>query len=398
VPAERVDVLVLGAGVAGCALAHHLMRRGAGRVRVYDPRTPAAGASGRAAGVVTEQLWDRWDLDVTRESHREYAELCQRWEPEAYQANGFVRWTRDAACAEAMEAARERLAGWGVDVEEPTAAELERWIPAGRFDDVRMSLLTRHDGAVRPSSITTIYAESARAAGAVFDFGSPPVSLGPSDDGWRLETGTGAVTAADLVIAAGAWSKAIGASLGHPLPLSPYRTQAALLRPTAAPAPFPTAHDLDEDVYVRLEDGGRILAGDGTESVECDPERFVTGGDEGFLGHIASTLQDRLPGWADSEVVAAWAGVCTATPDRHPIVGAVPGAAGLSVLTGMNGFGIMRAGGIARRLADLLVDRAPPEEAAALLGPAWAGRFTGPVAPFPPQPGFTLEPGLAPRW
>lgn len=394
----RVDCLILGAGIAGCALAYHLRRRDFGRVLVYDPRTPAAGASGRAAGVVTQQLWDRWDVDVTRESHREYAELCQRWEPEAFVQNGFVRWTTNAECADALDLARERLKGWGVRVEEPSADELARWVPAGRFDDVRGALVSPHDACVRPSSVTTIYAEGARSQGAVFDFGVPLESLTPTSDGWSLSTATRLVRTTRLVVAAGAWSKELLRRIGHPLPLAPYRTQAALLSPTRAPEPFPTVHDLDTDVYLRPEGPGRILGGDGTESQESDPERFVTGGDAAFLAHLAESLGHRFPGWADSAVVGSWAGVCTATPDRHPIVGDVLGAPHLTVMTGFNGFGVMRAGGVARRLADLIAEDAAPDDARSILGPAWAGRYAGPGEPFPPRPGFTLEPGDRPRW
>jgi glycine/D-amino acid oxidase-like deaminating enzyme len=393
-----VDRLILGAGLAGCALAYHLARREAGSVRVYDPRTPAAGASGRAAGVVTEQLWDRWDVEVTRESHREYVELCRRWEPDAYQPTGFVRWTRDTECAAALDAAHRRLREWGVAVEEVGPRELERWIPPGRFDDVRMALHSPHDGAVRPSSLTAVYAEGARSAGVRFDFGVPARRLARSQGRWELTTAQGTVRARELVVAAGAWSKGVLAGIRHPLPLAPYRTRAALVRPPRSPGAFPVAHDLDTDVYVRPEEAGRILAGDGTERVECDPDGRSAEGDSAFLAHLASSLGDRFPGWADSEVVAAWAGVCTSTPDRHPIVGAVPNAPDLFVLSGFNGFGVMRAGGVARRLAEVIVEAPGPADRAALLGPADAARCVGPLRAFPPRPGFTLEGGERPRW
>ncbi|MCI4367948.1 MAG: FAD-binding oxidoreductase [Thermoplasmata archaeon] len=396
--ASDPEVLVLGAGIAGCALAYHLTRRSIS-VTVYDPATPAAGASGRAAGVVTEQLWDRWDVEVTRESNREYAELAHRWDPAAYQANGFVRFTARSNVAEAVDEARERLRSWGVDVEEASPEELSRWVPEGRYNDVLSTLVSRHDACVTPSSITTIYAEGAREAGAVFDFGLPMESLRYVDGRYELTRSTGILRARKLVVAAGAWSKQILVDLDHPLPLVPYRTQAALLRPTRRPAePFPTVHDLDTDVYVRPESNGRILAGDGTEDREADPKRFVTGGDEEFLAHIAESLAARFPGWSESEMVSSWAGVCTATPDRHPLIGPVPGAEGLYVLSGFNGFGVMRAGGASRRLADLLASGDGDAKARAALGPAWAPRFEGRPAPFSPRPGFTLEGGDRPRF
>jgi glycine/D-amino acid oxidase-like deaminating enzyme len=399
VPDEVDDVLILGAGIAGCALAYHLTRRGAGPVTVYDPRTPAAGASGRAAGIVTEQLWNEWDVDVTRESHREYADLARRWEPDAYVANGFVRWTRNPEAARVLEEAIDRLRGWGAQVDEATQSDLERWIPWGRFDDVIGAIASRHDACVTPSSITTIYAEGARQAGATFDFGQPMRSLRRDGERFVLETPTGARRARRLVVAAGAWSKELLAGLGHPLPLVPYRTQAALLRP---PSPwkeaFPSGHDIDLDVYVRPEANGRILGGNGTEHVEADPERFVPGGDPSFLEHLAVSLAERFPGWAESEVVSAWAGVCTATPDRRPLVGPVPDAPGLFVVSGFNGFGVMRAGGTARRLADLLVEGESSDSSRRALDPVWPGRFRLPAAPFLPKAGFTLEAGDDPRF
>lgn len=394
----NAEVLILGAGIVGCALAHHLHRRGARGTVVYDPKTPAAGASGRAAGVVTEQLWDRWDVEVTRESHREYAELSRRWDPAAYRQNGFVRFTADPRVVPLLDEARDRLRGWGVQVDEASAADLARWIPAGRFTDVVGGLYGRLDGCVTPSTITTMYAESARQSGAVFDFGQPMRALERTESRWRLETPTGEVRARSLVVTAGAWSKAILAGIGHPMPLAPYRTQAMLLRPPSpSEEPFPTVHDVDVDVYLRPEEKGRLLGGDGTERVEADPDRFVPGGDEAFVAHMAETIAARFPGWGDSEVVSSWAGVCTATPDRHPLVGPVPGAPGLFVATGFNGFGVMRAGGVARRLADVLVDAPTEEESRDLLGPAWPGRFHGMEPPFLPKPGFTLEAGDNPR-
>ncbi|MCI4317407.1 MAG: FAD-binding oxidoreductase, partial [Thermoplasmata archaeon] len=210
---DTAEVLVLGAGISGCSLAYHLTRRSVGPIVVYDPRTPAAGATGRAAGVVTEQLWDRWDVEVTRESHREYAELCRRYEPEAYLPNGFVRWTANPAAVPVLDEARERLRSWGVEVEEASAVDLARWIPEGNFDDVVGAVFGPHDACVTPSSFATIYAEGARRQGAVFDFGRPMASLRRDGDLWHLDLGAETVTARKMVVAAGAWSKRILAGL-----------------------------------------------------------------------------------------------------------------------------------------------------------------------------------------
>jgi sarcosine oxidase subunit beta len=392
------DVVVLGAGIAGAALADHLSRRSL-TVTVVEPRTPAAGASGRAAGIVTEQLWNAWDVAVTRESREEYRSLAAAKEPEAFSPAPFVRLTADPKVAKALHEAVDRWRSWGVHAEELGAAELRRWFPDGRFERLAGAVASDTDACVTPSTITSLYLARARERGVETAFGSAVGVPSYADGFWNVEAGPVRWRARALVVAAGAWSKRLFRDLGRPLPLTPYRTQAAVLRPPGAPplGGGASLHDLDTDVYARPEANGRILAGDGTEHVEADPDRFVTGADPDFLAHLAESLGLWVPGWGTSEVVGAWAGVCTATPDRRPCIGPVDSARGLYALTGFNGFGVMRAGGAARRLADLLAEPTSADARAALT-PVLPERFGGRADPFDPKPGFTLEAGDDPRF
>ncbi|HZY71014.1 MAG TPA: FAD-binding oxidoreductase [Thermoplasmata archaeon] len=392
---ESAEFAIFGAGIAGSALAYHLSQGGAGPIALFEASTPAAGATGRAAGIVTDQLWDRWDCTVAQETRDEYAALAARHAPEAFTRNGFARFARDPSIAEALRAAAARLKGWGVRIEPLGRDRLSEMVPAGRFSDIVETLYGPDDAVVNPTSITQAYLREAADRGVNARLGALKGHARPVDGRWEIGAFSGDLRADHLVVAAGAWSKRLLAELGHPIPIAPYRTQAAVLRPASGPTMFPSVHDLDTDVYARPEENGRVLVGDGTDHVEADPDRFGGQGDGAFLGHVATVFDQRFPGWAGAEMVSSWAGVCTSTFDRHPIIGPVPGAAGLHVLTGFNGFGVMRAGGAARRLAHVLLGRAEPQAA---LGPAWAGRVAGHRGPVVPQPGFTLEAGARPRF
>jgi glycine/D-amino acid oxidase-like deaminating enzyme len=76
----------------------------------------------------------------------------------------------------------------------------------------------------------------------------------------------------------------------------------------------------------------------------------------------------------------------------------VPGASGLYTITGFNGFGVMRAGGAAARLAAVLAAGDGSERELEKIRSVLPGRFTGPFAAFPIKPGFTLEGGDDPRF
>ncbi len=396
---DKAEVAILGAGIAGCSLAYHLARRGVGPVVVIDPSTPAAGASGRAAGIVTEQLWNLWDVEVARASKLEYAELAIQRDPSAYWTNGFARWTRQDDAVAALERAADKFRDWNVAAGMMEVDELAGRIPAGRFDDIRGAIYSPDDGVVAPSGMTEIYATLARQGGAEFWLGRDFAPPRRNDGRWEVDDGARQLRAPRLVVAAGAWSKKLLARMGYPIPLCPYRTQAAILRPDPPEPPtLPSVHDIDHDVYARPEANGRILAGDGTEHVEADPETFRPGGDDWFVAHIAECFGSRLPGWADAELVRAWAGVCCATPDRRPLIGPISDATGLFVVTGFNGFGVMRAAGVAQRLSKLLAAGDGSTSELDALTPVLPSRFPADLPAFPPRPGFTLEDGDDPRF
>ncbi len=394
---RRTEAIVIGAGIAGAAVSYHLARRGLAAVVGVEASTPAAGATGRAAGIVSEQLWDRWDVEVVRESAAEYAALSVREAPGAYRPNGFARWTADPRVASVLRERTEQLRGWGVDVGLVEPGTLAERLPGLRTDDLLAASFAPRDAVVAPSLLAETYVRLARNLGVDWLLGHPVSQLRLDGDGWVVKAGARQLRAPRVVVAAGAWSKRLLAGAGSPLPLTPYRTQAALLAPPEPPAAEPASgHDLDLDVYARPEENGRILAGDGTERVEADPETFAPSGDAAFVAHLAESFERRFRGWREARLVRAWAGVCVATPDRRPLVGEVPDAPGLFVLTGFNGFGVMRAGGAAARLADLVTRSAADVRGRlATVAPA---RFGGACEPFVPKPGFTLEAGVDPSF
>jgi sarcosine oxidase subunit beta len=92
-------------------------------------------------------------------------------------------------------------------------------------------------------------------------------------------------------------------------------------------------------------EGARLGDGVGTD---VDPDAWDPTAAAAFrekgLAHLDTALG------VDATVGRAWAGLCTATPDRDPLVG--PVADGLFVATGWHGHGLMRAPAIAESLAE----------------------------------------------
>jgi glycine oxidase len=347
---DRSDVVLVGGGVIGCALARELAERGA-RVAVVERAEPGSEASGAAAGMLSPQAESIertpfFDLCLaSRELHRVWArELAGETGIEVgYRRCGVLRCLFDEEAAPLAEAfSWQRSLGLAVEPLDAcsAAARTEKRIS----DAVRGALFFPEDGLVDGARLTHALAVSARARGARIHVGET-VRRCLLREGRcvGVETGSGTLSAGQVVIAAGAWS-GFDAGLPFSIPVGPVRGQIVEL---AADFELPTIVQ-DDRVYVVPRPGGRVLAGATVEHVGFRKE--VTAGAVAGLIDSATRL---VPGLSRAGFIRAWSGLRPGTPDGLPILGGTP-VPGLFVATGHFRNGILLAPATARGMADLL--------------------------------------------
>ncbi len=385
---ETYDVAILGTGLFGAALAYHLAEDPSLRILAIDaeraPRRPSA--TDASAGILSVQGWDPWDLGIVRESTEEYVEIAEREGAPPVRRDGGLRVARTEVGVRWLARVQRVLEREAVANRQVGPEAVREILPIADLSDVRAALFTPDDATIEPTAIRSGYLRAAQRAGVDQRSRADGIRVDRLADGaWSLGTEPTCVARA-LVVAAGAWSKGVLQSLGHSIPVAPFRAQVVRLRPRPLLPPFPTLHDLDLGLYVRSAPDGRVLAGDGTGSTEEDPFRWEAEADRSFVERMEASVGSLLGGLPTAPREAASAGLCTASPDRYPLVGRVPRAEGLYIATGFNGFGVMRAGGLARRLAEAI--RSGRWET---LRPADPMRFPEPGLPFDPVPEFPLE-------
>lgn len=381
---DRSDVLILGGGVMGCALAYYLAVEHGHSVALYEKETLGSGASGKAGGLISAQCWCDDDVRLVEESKREYGRISGLASISIIEQTGGVRTVSSEEGVSGIKTMRDRLKKLGVEARIIYEKQLSEMFPQGRFEGIMGALYTPTDGTLLPADLTSLYGRLAQEEGARIEYSNSGARVSRDGDHWTLSAQGIDLSAGQLVVACGAWSKKVLNGLGLSAPLSPYLTRACLLK-AGVKGGFPYLHDNDLDVYVRSFPGGDILAGDGTELREIDPDLVDSANDMAFLENIAGFMEQRFPAWAGCSVGTAWRGVVTSTPDRRPLIGRYPGVDGLYLATGFNGFGIMRAGGAAMRLS-LGIAKGDWRNLSAC-DPA---RFPPPHKPFVPTPGFTL--------
>lgn len=346
-----LEVAVVGAGAVGATTAYDLARRGAS-VTLYDSGSVASGASGRAAGLCYDAFASALDAEIAGEAIERFRAFSGD-ETFPFVECPYVWFARegDDERADTIREQVDRMQRNGVVALEMTGGELGDRFPALRSDDVAVAAVAGAAGYTDPAQYTACLAAAADGAGATLE---PETPVAVSADPPRVEPiddASGAAGERDVdavVVAAGAHTKRLLGEAGVSIATKPYRVQALIADAELAE---PMWYDATDGLYARPHPEG-ILVGNGTEPVEADPDAYDRTASETFLEGVPGRVEERLEG-TDLEIDRAWAGLCTATPDRDPLVGEV--RPGLFVATGFQGEGVMRAPAIGDRLAAMVL-------------------------------------------
>ena len=354
----RADVVIVGGGIMGLALAYELTRRGVRDVLVLERGYLNAGASGRNGGGVRAQ----WTTPTMIRLARRSLALCDRFAVDLgvnvwFRRGGylFLAPGRDQVARIERNAAIHRREGLHTRVIGPAEAlevvpELDpsRFIAASYNPD---------DGVVFPWPFLWGYASGAEAGGARvhtftrvtgFDVAGPRVTA--------VRTDRGRVACDLVVVAAGAWSKEIAALAGVALPNRPTRHEILVTEPLK-PWLDPLVSVLGNGLYFSQSQRGEIVGGMGDPQ---EPEGVALGSTLRFLARFARAATETIPRLAGVKVVRQWAGCYDVTPDNNPILGAA-GPENFHQLSGFVGHGFMMAPAVAELYADWLAGRGKDE-------------------------------------
>ena len=341
------DVVVIGGGVIGLALARELDLRGCDVVVVERGRTGDESSSA-AAGLLSAQS-DAESASPFFDLARESRDLYPEWAADVEEETGVgVGWRRTGVLRLGSPESLERFA-WqleaGLPVEPLEVPEIGRRSGGRAAPDFRHGIFFPDDAVVDNRRLV-------RALRICLDRRGVEVREGVSAtrflvEGGRcrgIETTAGTVHSSAVVDSAGAWAN-FDETLPFEIPVEPVRGQIVELTDEA---PFPTVLASD-DVYLVPRPNGRILVGATVERVGFRKE--VTAGAVAGLLTAALVL---APSLENARVSDAWAGLRPGTPDGLPIVGesAVPG---LYLAAGHFRNGILLAPSTAVFLADVLL-------------------------------------------
>lgn len=324
------DVAIVGGGFAGVATAWALARRGIAAIVLEREPAPGRFASGRSAGLGRQLAED----DATSALTIRGAAVLRGALAEAWRPCGGILSFDDAAAADDYAARAARL---GVAVEPlDRAAVAARWPGIGALP-VAAALHVPSDGVI---DIVALLAALGRGVRVVCGAGVERIE--PAWRGARLATPRGAVSAAVVVDAAGAWA---GGLTGDP-PLASFKRHVYVLE-AAAPVEAPYLWHLGADeLYVR-GDAGQLLISpcDAAATAPADQQPDAAG-EAALRARTAASV------WRSAAIRRGWACQRAFTPDRRMRLGRDPQRPWLVWAAGLGGHGATAAPAVGEVVAD----------------------------------------------
>jgi glycine/D-amino acid oxidase-like deaminating enzyme len=400
---QTYDVAVIGGGIAGCASAYYLARRGL-RVILLEKGEIAGEQSGRNWGFVRQQGRDPREIPLMIECNRMWRDLSKDLEADLEWRQGGLLYLaeNDKRIAE-YEAWLEHARDYQLDSRLLSTAEATALVP-GITGAWAGALHTPSDGQADPVKTTQAFAVAARRHGAEVVIGATVEEIltgGGAVTGLRGEDGE--IRAGKVLVAAGAWTSRFLRPLGIELPQ--LYVKATVVRTNRAPehsqvgvwcnhigfrqrrdGSFNVAPGRSADLYL-TPDSLRYLrafwpafkaqSGDikllvGRET--WDSLGVMLGGPKALArqmkrhrvldpkpnaktaGRALTEFKKLLPAMADLHVETSWAGMIEATPDEIPVLDAVPDYRGLYVATGFSGHGFGMGPITGRLMAETIAD------------------------------------------
>jgi D-arginine dehydrogenase len=366
---ERVDVVVVGAGIAGASAAAELS---ASRRVVLIEREPlpATHASGRSASVLSETSGHPTVCALARLSRPFFESPPIGFVDHPLLARRGLMWVGESTDRDQLDALAERSTVVAPTSRRLTPDQTRELLPTFADEAIAGGAVHEPDAmAIDTAALVEGFLRTMRRNGSSLATGAEAIELRrlPGGD-WDVETPSGSWRSPHVVDAAGGWADVVAERAGiAPLGVVAMRRTAAIAPTPVDVTGWPLVMDIAGRYYCEPEPGGLLISpADETALDPCDVQP-----DELDVALALERVRDAT-GLPLRSIRRAWAGLRTFSPDRAPVLGQEPTAPGFWWLAGQGGAGIKTAPAMAQLLT-LVIDGARFPDQATELGVTESG-------------------------
>ena len=370
----RASAVIIGAGIVGNSLVHHLALLGWRDLVLVDkgPMPNPGGSTGHASNFIFPIEYSKMMFELTEDSTAQYSDLG------VFTQSGGIEVARTPERMIELRRRCSQAKAWGIPAELLTPGEVNKLVP---YLDESVILGGAHFptvGVVDSLRAGTLMREQAQRAGALTVLAGTEV-YGITLNGGRVRsaaTSAGEIETENVVICCGVWSPRIARMAGARMALTPTVHQMisvgpiALFADTPGEISYPIVRDVDTNMYER-QHGGDMEVGSYAHRPIIVPPDEIPSIEESVLSPTempftqedfdpqleqALELMPELLGDERAGIRYAINGLISMTPDGHPLLGEMPEARGLWAAAAS---WIKEGPGCGRAVAELMSGQVP---------------------------------------
>jgi sarcosine oxidase subunit beta len=367
------DVVIIGAGVHGLAIAYYLGKRGITNVAVLDKGYIGGGASGRNTAIIRSNYRTPQGIAFYDASLNLYERLAQELEYNVmFSQQGHLTVAHTERGVTGLRERAETNKLLGVDSRMVTREEIAKLVPGLDVGDkphqpILAGLYHPPGGIIRHDAVVWGFARGADRLGIeIHPFTEVTAIHAPGGSIEAVVTSKGSVATPIVINATAGWCSTVAHMVGVDLPIVTHPLQ-ALVTERLKPFLHHVIVSATLHVYINQTDRGEVVIGE-----EIDPySSYSMRSTLRFLENAAAHTLELFPCLAQVKVLRQWAGICDLPPDYAPIIGPVEGVEGFILDVGWGTYGFKAAPAAGVCIAEM-IDMGQPSD---LIRPFALSRF-----------------------
>lgn len=350
----KAEYVIIGAGISGCSIAYNLAKKGVKDIVVVEKSYLTSGSTGRCGAGIRQQWATKMNCLLAKASI-EFFETAK--ETLAY--DGDIEFKQEGYLIVAVNEEEDVQFSKNVELENSlgiparkiTKEEAKAIVPHLNTDAIVSAAFCPTDGHLNPFRMTDAYYQAAKRLGVKFLFHEEVkeimVTAGKIE---KVITAHNEIETANVINAAGGYSKDIGLMAGMDIPVYPEKHEILVTEPIEN-IQGPMVMSFAGNLYCQQVPHGNFIMGRTTPNT---PHDHSIASSWQFLDEMAKTVCHFLPAVGKLRVIRQWAGLYTMSLDRQPIIGTTD-LEGFYLACGFSGHGFMFAPMTGLLLAEIIL-------------------------------------------
>ncbi len=319
----QYDVVIVGAGIHGLAIAYYLCKRGVTSIALIEKSYLGAGNSGRNTAILRSNYRTPEGIPFYDESVKIWEHLSEELDYNLmFSQQGHITVAHTSATLTGLRVRADANQVLGVNSRLIDPGEIKKLVPSIYIGpNVRYPIMggLYHPpgGNIRHDAVVWGYARAADRMGAEIHTRTEVTGIDVANGAVQgVRTTAGFIKTATVVNATSGWCTTIARMAGVPLPVTSHTLQACVTEPLK-PFMDKVIVSANLHVYVNQSDRGELVLGSEIDPYTSYSQKATLPTLEMIAGH---TLE-LFPSLRHVSVMRQWGGICDMTPDYSPIMG-----------------------------------------------------------------------------